>query len=951
MSFKKILLTFMLLGTMLNLLAQSSNSYLSAPDKDLMRITAPLDSFNRQLPVEKVYLHTDKPYYNIGDTLWFKAYLVDGARLAPSKLSGLLYVELDDDSTVVARQVSVKVKDGVAWGQIPLPKAIFREGGYTLRAYTNWMQNFGSNYFFTRRLYLGTPAKDAWMVNAIAKVERIANKDYLQVQLKLNHANNLLSPVGVHAVEVKIYQSRDNQYEFQGWIYKEKLQTGIDGTLNISKTISEKLDGKRIRLEIRNLDKTDGEKVLHVPLTIARNQKIDLQFLPEGGKLVAGLKSVVGFKAIAENGSGTPAAGIIVTAKGDRVASFSTLHNGMGSFEFTPQQGEVYTAKLSQPIIKDYPLPETQALGTVMHIDNPEKGDALNLTLAGLASLGTDTACYLTGISRGLIYYSQKVTPHQSVFIVPKNTFPEGIARFTLFKGIRALNERMVFIDINDRLDIRVTPNKIAYQKRDSVGLNIEVKDKSGFPVQGSFSLAVTDDLQIKPDSMGNNSIAASLLINTELKGYIESPGYYVNRKDKLAWQALDNLLLTQGWTGYEWRDVFSPAKPLVFPVEKEFKVSGYVMNLSHNPIPGMQMILSSQKPQFITTGITDSAGRFGFKHLPGIDSGSFFIQANNKRGRSMFASTIAVDRFKMAPVPLTANNPILPWYVNTDSTIINTIKLKTQKESQENLKMTGIVLNEVKIKQTKVVKGSFYQGGTNLTLDEEDIKKSTTTNLYDLLKLYVPGFKIIRDWKYRHGAVTMKIGDEDFIEPYDLVLDNGPLTFKGAEILTNAKVEGVKKTGTDYLDDPNSAEDFIELLRGYKIGRLKGVQVVLSRSFPLPYRQEYYAKIYVTTSNGLAQWMPTKPGTTTYRPLPILYPQQFYRPKYNVAQPVSSEPDYRATLHWEPNISTDQNGKAKVSFYTSDIAGKYTVTITGFDSTGGIGDGSFKIKINYNSN
>ncbi|NNU33975.1 hypothetical protein HK413_07070 [Mucilaginibacter sp. S1162] len=295
----------MLLSSMLNLLAQRSNGYLVRQDKDLMRIKAPLDSFTRRLPVEKVYLHTDKPYYNIGDTLWFKAYLVDGIHLAPSNHSGLLYVELDDDSTVVTRQISIKLKDGIGWGQIPLPKSLFREGGYTLRAYTNWMQNFGSNYFFNKRLYLGVPAKDAWLVSAATTINRVADKDQLQVKLKLNHADKLLSPVGVRTVQVKIYESRNNQYEFQRWIYKEKLQTGIDGSLTISKTLSEKLDGKRMRMEIRSLDKADGDKVLQVPLSITRNQNIDVQFMPEGGKLVAGLKSVIGFKAVAENGRGT----------------------------------------------------------------------------------------------------------------------------------------------------------------------------------------------------------------------------------------------------------------------------------------------------------------------------------------------------------------------------------------------------------------------------------------------------------------------------------------------------------------------------------------------------------------------------------------------------------------------------------------------------------------------
>ncbi len=86
--------------------------------------------------------------------------------MTPSHLSGLLYVELDNDSSEMVRRISIPIKDGAGWGQIPLSKNIFmREGGYTLRAYTNWMQNFGEDYVFNQRFYLGVPAADAWLEN------------------------------------------------------------------------------------------------------------------------------------------------------------------------------------------------------------------------------------------------------------------------------------------------------------------------------------------------------------------------------------------------------------------------------------------------------------------------------------------------------------------------------------------------------------------------------------------------------------------------------------------------------------------------------------------------------------------------------------------------------------------------------------------------------------------
>ncbi|MBC7398958.1 MAG: hypothetical protein H7289_03360, partial [Mucilaginibacter sp.] len=541
--------------------ADAATFALPAADKSLAQITAPLDSFNRRLPVEKVYLHTDKPYYNIGDTLWFKSYLLDRVNLTGSKLSGLLYVELDNDSSEMVRRISIPIKDGLGWGQIPLLKAIFREGGYTLRAYTNWMQNFGEDYVFSQRFYLGVPAEDAWLVKSAATINRVADNDQLQVELKLNRSDNIASPVALRKVEVKIYDQSH-------YLYSEELQTGIDGSLKFGHALKAKADGRQIRVQIRSLDKRDGDKLVQVPLNIKRNQNIDVQFLPEGGSLVSGLKSVIGFKAIGEDGRGTPVVGAVYDGKGTEVIQYAAIHNGMGSFEFTPKAGETYTARISQPIAKAFVLPKINPAGTLLHISNPEQGDNVKVTISATINVTTDTACYLIGTSRGVVYYSQKVELNQPEITVSKKSFPSGITRFTLFKGKRPLNQRMVFIDNDDQLKINVVPNKTAYVKRDSVGLEIEVKDKSGIPVKGSFSLAVTDDSQVKADSLGDNTIAANLLINADLRGHIESPGYYINRTDKQAWQTLDNLMLTQGWTGYDWQDVFAPAKQPKFEAE-----------------------------------------------------------------------------------------------------------------------------------------------------------------------------------------------------------------------------------------------------------------------------------------------------------------------------------------------------------------------------------------------
>jgi len=920
----------------------------ASADKGLSLITAPLDSLNKRLPMEKVYLHTDKPYYNIGDTLWFKSYLLDGATLTPSKLSKLLYVDIIDDTVVVARRISIPIKDGLGWGQIPLPKKIFHAGGYTLRAYTNWMQNFGDDAYFTQRFYLDLPTQAAWLVKSEAVIKPMGDKDQLQVDIKLNRSDKLSSPVAIHKMEVKIFESRDSMYRSEHYIYKEIMQTGIDGSLKFSQELNKKAKTGLLIVAITPLEKDDNPNPLRIPLNLNLDKKIDLQFLPEGGKLVAGLKSVVGFKAIGQDGTSTPVTGGVYDSKGSEVARFTTLYKGMGSFEFTPVANETYSARINATIVKNLQFPSINATGTVMHVDNPEKSGEIKISLAGLKNLKADSACYLIGTSRGVIYYSQKVELSQADLIIDKKLFPTGIARFTFFKGKRPLNERAVFIDNHDGLSIKITPNKTDFQKRDSVGLEIEVKDKSGIPVQGDFSLAVTDDSQLKPDSLDNNGIAASLLINSELKGHIESPGYYINRKDKDAWQALDNLMLTQGWTGYDWKDVFAPAKPVKFEVEKEFKITGLVSNVFNKPVANAQVLISSQKPNFIATANSDEKGIYTFKNLPQIDSGSFFIQANNKSGKKMSFGAITVNKFKPPRVPESLRGSQNPWYVNVDTSEINLAKRKAQSADDAEIKLTGRVLKQVNIKAKTIIKNTYNPlgaGESDYAYTAKDIRESATINLYELLKQKVPGFRIANDESNRdsYGNLVRQKAPKPKKDGFENDKD-GYATMK-----INGEGCMVKIDGSDLpisIDDPYSVEELIEEVSEFKIATLSGLEVIES----MPLRQRLKAKGYpdcpwiiITTINGNGWYKSPKTSTVTYRPLPILYPQQFYSPKYNVVSTIKM-PDYRSTLYWQPNIYTDQNGKARVSFYTSDIKDKYTIKISGIDTNGGIGDGSLKL-------
>jgi len=132
-------------------LAQGDSTFLTKASKSLS------DHISVN-PIEKVYLHCDRPYYYGGDTIWFKAYTVIGEHHQLSALSGVLYCELiNSDDSVVVRHL-LKLTAGITWNNFVIPRS-YKPGNYHIRAYTNWMRNAGPEYFFNQSIRIIGPQR------------------------------------------------------------------------------------------------------------------------------------------------------------------------------------------------------------------------------------------------------------------------------------------------------------------------------------------------------------------------------------------------------------------------------------------------------------------------------------------------------------------------------------------------------------------------------------------------------------------------------------------------------------------------------------------------------------------------------------------------------------------------------------------------------------------------
>jgi hypothetical protein len=146
---KKITLLFLL-----SFVGIISLSAFAKEDDPFAILLKKLQEIGKKYPQEKVHLHLDKPYYAIGDDIWFKAYITDAVTTLPTTISKILYVELINEKDSVKQQIKLPITAGITWGDFKLTDSL-SEGNYRIRAYTQWMRNAGTAFFFDKTIKIG----------------------------------------------------------------------------------------------------------------------------------------------------------------------------------------------------------------------------------------------------------------------------------------------------------------------------------------------------------------------------------------------------------------------------------------------------------------------------------------------------------------------------------------------------------------------------------------------------------------------------------------------------------------------------------------------------------------------------------------------------------------------------------------------------------------------------
>ncbi|HVV54336.1 MAG TPA: hypothetical protein VHC47_03370 [Mucilaginibacter sp.] len=629
-------------------------------------------------------------------------------------------------------------------------------------------------------------------------------------------------------------------------------------------------------------------------------QAYDVQFFPEGGHLVQGLNSRIGFKVTGADGKGVSCEGAVTDQKNDTIVRFRSLKFGIGSFDFKPLPNSVYKTTViinNSRISKE--LPQVSTSGYVLHVKKGDKG--WEVTVQSSDSTRNETV-YAVVHNNHAISLAEviKLSDGKGELTVEDDKPADGISYVTLFDAQqRPLCERTIFKRPEKKLSVIAVADSAVYTTRKKVDVGITTADEKSQVLAANLSLSVfrDDGLQDKDA----DHIDEYLWLRSDLKGYIESPGYYFENNDSTSTQAFDNLLLTQGWTQFDWDKVLAGGRqPVKFLPEYTGPIiAAHITNLADNkPANDIKAYLTIPGiPDQLYVANSDSSGRLLFNTQNFYGLKEILIETN-----SLQDSTYRVDVGSPFSDQYTKYKP-LPFVV-----------IPGMKEALESRNVDMQVQNIFDAEKLR----QFYTPDTDTTWFFDKPDRTYLLDNYtrfptieEVLREYVGSIAVLK----RQGKFNIKMFDGDRLIGYPLVLLDGMPLFD---------------------------EDKIFHIDPLKIKKLE----MVTKSYR--YGPGFFNGIMSFTSyKGDRANIELDPHAVVLDYDGLQLDRKFYSPVYGTAQQAGSTiPDFRSTLYWDPVITTGSDGKTGLSFYTGDRPGRYIGIIEGIATDGRAGSGYFTFEV-----
>ena len=639
--------------------------------------------------------------------------------------------------------------------------------------------------------------------------------------------------------------------------------------------------------------------------------RLNVSFFPEGGHLVEGVGCRIAFKATDEHGIGVNVE--TITDRNGIPMSISAQHRGMGYFMYVPgKESETVTVTCQG---KDYrfSLPEPEPSGCSLMADNGNE-DTLKLQISHVNI--PDSVLGFSLLSGGrLVALDTLAAANPASISIDKRTVPSGVCQLTIF-GLsgNVYAQRMLFVGSDSSCHtLNVEFSKAAYRPYEQVQMRITSRDKLSLP----FSVSVRDAME--HGTAYGDDIRTYMLLSSEVKGLIEDPAWYFGDTPKVERiAALDLLMMVQGWTRYNWRQM-AGVEPFEVKhyAEEQLVLDGWAFSrIKEEPLRDVQVSVYLYSPDRSlcqkSTVYTDSLGYWSV----GLDDfdGRWSLMYTTRQPDSKNKNRTTRVRLERSSKPsVTAYQPVdtyLPDYSQANALL----PVWSTDELAFMMPEDAIVLDEVEVQAERlyVDYGTFHAYDVEAECEEVFDEGDYTPNL--------------RDFYYEHNVLYSP--DRAFT--------------RGGTGYIICKMDSTGAPVANHANRNMAIEEGLEYIRSILVYDpvrdptiLPCVRKCLT-SFSPPFIDPAANK-YVVIEITYGSFESHKRRTNNSRQTTFAgysTPVEFYAPTYPNG-PIQGDKDYRRTIYWNPEVTTDSTGCANVSFYNNGYSRSLTVSAEGLTKDG----------------
>ena len=946
------------------------------------------------LPVqEKAYLHFDNNCYFLGDTIWYKAYVVLADDNTPEPLSRILYVELLNEQGYLMERQQLEInKQGQADGCFAICDTLFA-GFYEVRAYTKWMLNFG--YDYTKPWYdEGSHVDYGW-----------GRKTINGSQNNGEHADALYSWLMSYSENVtyaKIVKSRGYHVPTRSEKPLKERLVAINQTLQMEddeyrENVS--LDPHGMQKMYRDYhylfsrvlpvysrpDTAEHymHKVMPTKITAGdyrvdwKTPEFDVRFYPEGGYLLEGQQCRVAWEAMNQQLERLNVRGVLLE-DGEPIDSVLPVHAGRGLITLDVKNGKKYKVRFEFEKEKfTFDLPDAEREGVRLWLEQDEEGVYIDVaqTFRQPRSLTLNIYC------RGKKALSPLPLKGGEITAVHLEDLDEGVNQAVVADSLgNVYADRLFFVNKCYESKAKVMVAGIAnrpYQPLEKIRLNLLAADARGRALKfQTFSVSVRDEAQLDP-SFATGNIMTNLLLESDLKGFVENPDYYFEADDEKHRQALDLLMLVQGWRRYDWRYIEYPEYFNVdYLPEQKMVIYGDAIPLrtsltdlirkEKRPIRIACSMLNlnddlKEGDTYLFNGVVkaDTSGHFQIAYEPFYGNVKLALRAQYAKSRKAAKEKIQthdpkifVRKQTFYPQSLKAYS----WYETSQPDIVKDKKL-TWEDYQEDIYASEWI-PQVNIRSKRRPHAKLQKDKPVAQIDfMEFLNELWDQGHYPQIQLMdgkMIFFRVIdtdpddADGMDASEESASVFHDESYLFP---IIDYVRLRYENSYNNPEAQQFGINW-------DINNFTLRLSLIEHLPI--LDKIYVVSDAPRrPVPFEHYHQDRLSKPEDGTMTRFdhkshielpaigldayinLITFPDDKTritvgreYNFQGFTKPVEYYNPDYSKAK-LPEIKDYRRTLYWNPNVTTDNFGQASIEFYNNSVCNIIDVSAEGITRYG----------------